>query len=50
MANEEKSFEAACDFMARDQFREACCGTVCSFEAKNVRESWCDGLESRFVR
>ena len=24
MAKEEKSFEAVCDFMARDQFLEAC--------------------------
>ena len=35
----EKSFEAVCDLMARDQFLES----LCSFEAESVRESWCDG-------
>ena len=35
-----KSFEAVCDFMARDQFLEACSRELFfSFEAKSVRES-----------
>ena len=51
MAKVEKSFEAVCDFMARDQFLEACSRELfSSFEVESVRESWCDGLGSRFVR